>query len=140
VLQVLINDLTLIPATLAATQIAVLKETEGKGPYCSLVMAVVVVKDVLLFAAFAVNVELFKAVSWAAPWCGGGWGPIGAWVLTWVARCAGFGIEQAAEATFESVPASLALAGGQVCRHRHAAVAAGRATSQHTAVRWAVLL
>ena len=44
-------------------QIAVLKEIEGKGPYCSLVMAVVVVKDVLLFAAFAVNIELAKVVS-----------------------------------------------------------------------------
>ncbi len=39
-----------------------LKEIDGKGPYCSLVMAVVVVKDVLLFAAFAVNIELFRAV------------------------------------------------------------------------------
>jgi hypothetical protein len=47
-------------------QIAVLKEVEGKGPYCSLVMAVVVVKDVFLFAAFAINVELFRAVSAAA--------------------------------------------------------------------------
>jgi len=40
----------------------VLKETEGKGPYCSLVMAVVVVKDVLLFATFAVNVELARTI------------------------------------------------------------------------------
>ena len=45
-----------------AVQIAVLKETDGKGPYCSLVMAVVVVKDVLLFACFAVNMELARAV------------------------------------------------------------------------------
>lgn len=43
-------------------QIAVLKELEGKGTYCSLVMAVVVAKDVLLFAAFAINVELAAAV------------------------------------------------------------------------------
>ena len=53
----------------AALQIAVLKETEGKGPYCSLVMAVVVVKDVLLFAAFAVNIELFRAVGGQACLC-----------------------------------------------------------------------
>ena len=51
------------PPCLLPTQIAVLKEIEGKGPYCSLVMAVVVVKDVLLFAAFAVNIELAKVVS-----------------------------------------------------------------------------
>lgn len=44
-------------------QIAVVKETEGKGPYCSLVMAVVVLKDVLVFVCFAVNIELAKAVS-----------------------------------------------------------------------------
>ena len=43
-------------------QIAVLKELEGKGTYCSLVAAGVVVKDVLLFAAFAVNVELARAL------------------------------------------------------------------------------
>lgn len=53
---------TLAMARSPASAIAVLKETEGKGPYCSLVMAVVVVKDVILFATFAVNVELFKAV------------------------------------------------------------------------------
>ncbi|KAL4856974.1 hypothetical protein ACK3TF_002671 [Chlorella vulgaris] len=57
---------TLAVARSPASAIAVLKETEGKGPYCSLVMAVVVVKDVLLFAAFAVNVELFKAVGKSA--------------------------------------------------------------------------
>ena len=39
-----------------------LKELDGKGSYCSLVMAVVVVKDVLLFAAFAVNIEAARAV------------------------------------------------------------------------------
>lgn len=39
-----------------------LKELEGKGTYCSLVAAVVVVKDVVLFAAFAINVELARAL------------------------------------------------------------------------------
>ena len=43
-------------------QIAILKETEGKGPYCSLVMAVVVLKDVLVFVCFALNIQLAKAV------------------------------------------------------------------------------
>jgi len=45
-----------------SVQIAVLKELEGKGTYCSLVAAVVVVKDVVLFAAFAVNVELARTL------------------------------------------------------------------------------
>ena len=44
-------------------QIAVLKEVEGKGPFCSLVMAVVVVKDVVVIVAFALNIELIRAVS-----------------------------------------------------------------------------
>ncbi|KAL4419768.1 hypothetical protein ABPG75_006866 [Micractinium tetrahymenae] len=52
---------TLAVARSPASAIAVVKETDGKGPYCSLVMAVVVVKDVLLFAGFAVNIELARA-------------------------------------------------------------------------------
>lgn len=65
-------------------QIAVLKETDGKGTFCSLVMAVVVVKDVLLFAAFAVNVELARAVRFLGLAVGlgagsGGLGCGGAW-------------------------------------------------------------
>ena len=43
-------------------QIAVLRETEGRGPFCSLIMAVVVVKDVLVFVFFAINVELIRMV------------------------------------------------------------------------------
>ena len=43
-------------------QIAVLKETAGKGAFCSLVMAVVVVKDILVFCCFAVNLELSTVV------------------------------------------------------------------------------
>jgi hypothetical protein len=43
-------------------QIAVLKETAGKGTFCSLVMAVVVVKDILVFCCFAVNLELSTVV------------------------------------------------------------------------------
>lgn len=43
-------------------QIAVLKETEGKGSFCSLVMAVVVAKDVLLFCCFAINLEAATTV------------------------------------------------------------------------------
>ena len=44
-------------------QIAVLRETEAAGPYCSLVMAVVVVKDVLVFVMFATNLEVASVVS-----------------------------------------------------------------------------
>lgn len=39
-------------------QIAVLKETAGKGSFCSLVMAVVVAKDILVFCCFAINLEV----------------------------------------------------------------------------------
>lgn len=53
---------TLAVARSPASLIAVLKELEGKGTYCSLVAAVVVVKDVVLFAAFAINVELARAL------------------------------------------------------------------------------
>jgi hypothetical protein len=41
----------------------VLKEVDGKGPFSSLVMAVVVVKDVVVIMAFALNMELIQAVS-----------------------------------------------------------------------------
>lgn len=44
-------------------QIAVLKEVDGKGPFSSLVMAVVVVKDVVVIMAYALNMELIRAVS-----------------------------------------------------------------------------
>ena len=43
-------------------QIAVLKETGGRGPYSSLVMAVVIVKDVVVFVCFAVNIEMSDVV------------------------------------------------------------------------------
>lgn len=44
-------------------QIAVLKEVDGKGPFCSLVMAVVVVKDVVVIMGFALNLEIIRVVS-----------------------------------------------------------------------------
>lgn len=47
---------------LSHAQIAVLRETEGQGPFCSLVLAVVVVKDVVVFVAFATNLEVASAV------------------------------------------------------------------------------
>ena len=50
------------PHSRVGLQIAVLRETEAAGPYCSLVMAVVVVKDVLVFVAFAANLEVVSAV------------------------------------------------------------------------------
>lgn len=42
---------------------AVLKETEGRGPFASLIMAVVIVKDVVVFVCFAINIEMADAVS-----------------------------------------------------------------------------
>lgn len=50
-------------------QIAVLKEVDGRGPFCSLVMAVVVVKDVVVIVAFALNMELIRAVSGSQSAC-----------------------------------------------------------------------
>lgn len=47
---------------LCRVQIAVLKETGGRGPYSSLVMAVVIVKDVVVFICFAVNIEVSDVV------------------------------------------------------------------------------
>lgn len=41
-------------------QIAVLKETRGTGPYCGLIMAVVVLKDVALFVAFTAAVGFLQ--------------------------------------------------------------------------------
>ena len=43
-------------------QIAVMRETDAKGPFCSTVMAVVVVKDVLLFVCLAMNLEFANMV------------------------------------------------------------------------------
>ena len=45
---------------------AVLKETEGRGPFASLIMAVVIVKDVVVFVCFAINIEMADAVSLSA--------------------------------------------------------------------------
>ena len=42
---------------------AVLKETEGRGPFASLIMAVVIVKDVVVFICFAINIEMADAVN-----------------------------------------------------------------------------
>ncbi|KAK9840435.1 hypothetical protein WJX74_009901 [Apatococcus lobatus] len=53
---------TLMMARSPASAIAVLKETEGRGAYCSLVMAVIVVKDVVTFLCFAINIELLQAL------------------------------------------------------------------------------
>lgn len=44
-------------------QIAVVRETDAKGPFCSTVLAVVVVKDVLLFICLAMNLEFANIVS-----------------------------------------------------------------------------
>ena len=47
--------------------IAVLREMEGKGPFCSLVMSVTVVKDVLVLLLFAINVEIVAAADAVLP-------------------------------------------------------------------------
>eukprot|EP00198_Chlamydomonas_reinhardtii_P008744 XP_001698081.1 predicted protein [Chlamydomonas reinhardtii] len=54
---------TLMMARSPASAIAVLKEMEGKGPFSSLVMAVVVVKDVVVIISYAVNVELIRVMA-----------------------------------------------------------------------------
>jgi hypothetical protein len=43
-------------------QIAVLKEMDAKGPFVSLVMGVVVLKDVVVIVLFALNMELVPMV------------------------------------------------------------------------------
>ena len=48
--------------TRARVQVAVLRETEARGPFCTLVMSVIVVKDVVLFVVFAINVEFARVV------------------------------------------------------------------------------
>ena len=47
---------------LSLVQMAVLKETDGRGPFASLTMAVVIVKDVIVFTCFAVNIEMADMV------------------------------------------------------------------------------
>lgn len=44
-------------------QIAVLKEMDAKGPFVSLVMGVVVLKDVVVVVLFAINLQLAPLVS-----------------------------------------------------------------------------
>lgn len=53
---------TLGVARSPASAIAVLREMDGRGPFCSLVMSVTVVKDVLVVVMFAMNLE-FVALS-----------------------------------------------------------------------------
>lgn len=57
---------TLGVARSPASMIAVLREMDARGPFCSLVMSVTVVKDVLVLLLFSVNVELVYAVEAAA--------------------------------------------------------------------------
>ena len=49
-------------SSLVCLQIAVMREMDAKGPFCSTVMAVVVVKDVLLFVCLAMNLEFANMV------------------------------------------------------------------------------
>jgi len=52
----------LMMARSPASAIAVLKEMDARGPFTSLVMAVVVVKDVVVIVAFALNMEVARIV------------------------------------------------------------------------------
>ena len=53
-------------------QIAVLKEMDAKGPFSGLIMGVVVLKDVVVIVAFAINMELVAMVSEGHGWGGSG--------------------------------------------------------------------
>lgn len=53
---------TLMVARSPASAIAVLQETAGRGPFSSLALTVVIVKDVLTIVAFAVNIEVARAL------------------------------------------------------------------------------
>lgn len=46
-----------------ASAISVIHETKGSGPYCSLVMAIVIVKDVLVFLAFSLALNAAEQAS-----------------------------------------------------------------------------
>ena len=43
-----------------ATAIAVLKEVDGRGPFCSLTLNVVILKDVFVIILYALNIEAVK--------------------------------------------------------------------------------
>eukprot|EP00959_Pyramimonas_sp_CCMP1952_P220626 4612794-Pyramimonas_sp.AAC.1 len=51
---------TIMIARSPATAIAVLKEVDGRGPFCSLTLNVVVMKDVVVIILFALNFEGIK--------------------------------------------------------------------------------
>lgn len=53
---------TLMIARSPASAIAVLQESGGKGPFCSLVLTVVIVKDVLTIVLFSINIEMARVL------------------------------------------------------------------------------
>mmetsp|Transcript_30100 Transcript_30100/g.89277 ORF Transcript_30100/g.89277 Transcript_30100/m.89277 type:complete len:557 (-) Transcript_30100:608-2278(-) len=53
---------TLMMTRSPASAIAVVRELDARGPFTSLVMAVVVVKDVFVIVAFALNIELIRTL------------------------------------------------------------------------------
>mmetsp|Transcript_8837 Transcript_8837/g.15189 ORF Transcript_8837/g.15189 Transcript_8837/m.15189 type:complete len:458 (+) Transcript_8837:312-1685(+) len=53
---------TIMVARSPATAIAVLKEVDGRGPFCSLTLNVVIMKDVVVIILFALNLEAIKFV------------------------------------------------------------------------------
>jgi len=69
---------TLGVARSPASAIAVLREMEGRGPFCSLVMSVTVVKDVLVVVMFAINLEMvaLSGLDFTGGGSGGGGGSL----------------------------------------------------------------
>jgi hypothetical protein len=53
---------TLMIARSPASAIAVLQEAGGKGAFCALVLAVVIVKDVVTIVAFSLNIEIARSL------------------------------------------------------------------------------
>ncbi len=57
---------TLGVARSPASMIAVLREMDARGPFCTLVMSITVVKDVVVLVLFSINVEIVHALEAAA--------------------------------------------------------------------------
>ena len=56
------NYLAPPPCAPCPSQISVIQETKASGPYCSLVLSVTVIKDVVLFLLFAICTDLLSTV------------------------------------------------------------------------------
>ena len=116
---------TLMVARSPASAIAVLQETGGKGTFCSLVLAVVIVKDVLAIVAFSLNIEISRALfasggsttltlsTLADPFVSivvaAALGVAGSWAITTAARRAGPLLRQHAAVPYLKIGGVLAL-------------------------------